>query len=144
MAQKVAKLEDLVLGASKRVVRTITAEDNLTYCRLVGNEADLHLSDEHSAETRYGQLIIPGVFTLGMLSAPLTQLGKEVGYRAALAKISADFRKPVKVGDTLTSAVEFVQKSEIKGGRKRLYIKLTVTNQHNELVMEGEMVGQLI
>ncbi|MBI2861206.1 MAG: MaoC family dehydratase [Chloroflexi bacterium] len=144
MAQKVAKYDELRIGSRKTLVRTITAEDNLTYCRVVGNEYELHLSDEYSAETQFDRLIIPGVFTLGMMSAPSTQLGKETGMRGALVAISARFRKPVYVGDTLTFEHEYVQKSELKHGRKRIHSKMIVTNQRGEVVMEGDMVDQLV
>ena len=45
------------------LTRTVTESDNLLFCALTHNPQPLHLDEEFSKETEYGQRIVNSLFT---------------------------------------------------------------------------------
>jgi acyl dehydratase len=81
--------------------RTVTETDNLLISTLTHNPQPLHLDAEYAAATEFGQVVVNGVFTFGLMvgvSVGDTTLGTLVanlGYDAVIMP------SPVFVGDTL-------------------------------------------
>ena len=64
------------------LTRTVTESDNLLFCALTHNPQPLHLDEEFSKETEYGQRIVNSLFTLGLVigvSVGDTTLGTTIG-----------------------------------------------------------------
>ena len=61
--------EDFVPGASyrHRLTRTVTQMDNILFCAMTHNPQPLHLDEEFSKKTQYGQRIVNSLFTLGLV-----------------------------------------------------------------------------
>jgi 3-hydroxybutyryl-CoA dehydratase len=51
------------------------------------------------------------------------------------------FKKPVRIADTITTKVEVICKNDEK---KRLTLKTTCFNQHEEIVVAGEALVMLL
>ena len=92
------------------LTRTVTESDNLLFCALPHNPQPLHLDEEFSKETEYGQRIVNSLFTLGLVigvSVGDTTLGTTIGN---LGMTDTRFANPVFHGDTIRSVTKVIEK----------------------------------
>ena len=92
------------------LARTVTESDNLLFCALTHNPQPLHLDEEFSKETEYGQRIVNSLFTLGLVigvSVGDTTLGTTIGN---LGMTDTRFANPVFHGDTIRSVTKVREK----------------------------------
>ena len=92
------------------LTRTVTESDNLLFCALTHNPQPLHLDEEFSKETEYGQRIVNSLFTLGLVigvSVGDTTLGTTIGN---LGMTDTRFANPVFHGDTIRSVTKIREK----------------------------------
>ena len=92
------------------LTRTVTESDNLLFCALTHNPQPLHLDEEFSKETEYGQRIVNSLFTLGLVigvSVGDTTLGTTIGN---LVMTDTRFANPVFHGDTIRSVTKVREK----------------------------------
>ena len=92
------------------LTRTVTESDNLLFCALTHNPQPLHLDEEFSKETEYGQRIVNSLFTLGLVigvSVGDTTLGTTIGN---LVMTDTRFAIPVFHGDTIRSVTKVREK----------------------------------
>jgi itaconyl-CoA hydratase len=47
--------------------RTVTEMDNTLFCALTMNTQPLHLNEDFSSRTVFGQRIVNGIFTMGLV-----------------------------------------------------------------------------
>jgi itaconyl-CoA hydratase len=120
--------------------RTITEMDNVLFCALTMNTQPLHVNEDFASKTQYGQRIVNGIFTLGLvvgLSVPdLTEgtILANLGYEKVVHP------NPVFHGDTIYVETEVLDKrlsrSHPEAGIVRL--KHTGRNQDGTVVIELE------
>ena len=92
------------------LTRTVTESDNLIFCALTHNPQPLHLDEEFSKGTEYGQRIVNSLFTLGLVigvSVGDTTLGTTIGN---LGMTDTRFANPVFHGDTIRSVTKVREK----------------------------------
>ena len=92
------------------LTRTVTESDNLLFCALTHNPQPLHLDEEFSKGTEYGQRIVNSLFTLGLVigvSVGDTTLGTTIGN---LGMTETRFANPVFHGDTIRSVTKVREK----------------------------------
>lgn len=92
------------------LARTVTESDNLLFCALTHNPQPLHLDEEFSKGTEYGQRIVNSLFTLGLVigvSVGDTTLGTTIGN---LGMTDTRFANPVFHGDTIRSVTKVREK----------------------------------
>ena len=92
------------------LTRTVTESDNLLFCALTHNPQPLHLDEEFSKETEYGQRIVNSLFTLGLVIGGAvgdTTLGTTIGN---LGMTDTRFANPVFHGDTIRSVTKVREK----------------------------------
>ncbi|HRY07181.1 MAG TPA: MaoC family dehydratase, partial [Hyphomicrobiaceae bacterium] len=93
------RLDQLSVGQSDAVVRTITAEDVVAFARLSGDYNALHVDDEFAARTEFGSRVVHGFLHASLLS---TLVGMKIpGPGALYLSQSIDFSAPVFIGDTV-------------------------------------------
>ncbi len=83
------------------LTRTITEMDNVLFCALTHNPQPLHLDEEFSKKTEFGQRIVNSLFTLGLVigvTVADTTLGTTI---ANLGMGDIRFVNPVFHGDTV-------------------------------------------
>ena len=83
------------------LTRTVTEMDNIMFCAMTHNPQPLHLDEEFSKKTEYGQRIVNSLFTLGLMvgvSVADTTIGTTLGN---LGMTDIRFVNPVFHGDTL-------------------------------------------
>lgn len=92
--------------------RTVTEADNTLFCALTLNTQPLHLNADFAGKTRFGQRIVNGIFTLGLvvgITVPdLTQgtIVANLGYERVLHP------NPVFHGDTIYVETDVLEKRE--------------------------------
>ena len=92
------------------LTRTVTESDNLLFCALTHNPQPLHLDEEFSKGTEYGQRIVNSLFTLCLVigvSVGDTTLGTTIGN---LGMTDTRFANPVFHGDTIRSVTKVREK----------------------------------
>jgi len=96
------------------LTRTVTETDNLMFCAMTHNPQPLHLDEEFSKNTEFGQRIVNSLFTLGLVigvSVDDTTLGTTFGN---LGMNEVRFANPVFHGDTLRSVTKVKEMRESK------------------------------
>jgi acyl dehydratase len=96
------------------LTRTITEMDNVMFCAMTHNPQPLHLDEEFSKETMYGQRIVNSLFTLGLIigvTVAETTLGTTLGN---LGMTDIRFKNPVFHGDTVRVVTRIKEKRESK------------------------------
>ena len=94
--------------------RTVTDTDNVLITTLTHNPQPLHLDAEYAGATEFGQVVVNGIFTFGLMvgiSVGDTTLGTLV---ANLGYDKVVMPKPVFIGDTLRGETEVVELRESK------------------------------
>jgi acyl dehydratase len=134
--------EDLEVGMTIRHTRgrTVTEMDNVLFCALTMNPQPLHIDEEFAAKTPFGQRIVNGIFTLGLvvgLTVPeLTEgtIVANLGYEKVMHP------RPVFHGDTIYAQSEVLHKrdSQSHPGRGIVRLRHTGVNQRGEVVIEVE------
>lgn len=122
--------EDFKVGDSKSYAKTITSADIVMWCGLTGDMNPIHLDREYSKKTRFKDIIVPGIYVLGFISATL---GKILG--SIYASQTVRFTKPVYVDDTVSAESTIIEKLENK---HMLKLHTRCVNQNNEIVLDGE------
>jgi len=124
--------EQLHLGQSASVGKTITEADILMYAAVSTDTNPVHLNAEIAAASQFGERIAHGMLSAGLISAVLgTQLpGPGTIYMGQTLR----FRAPVKIGDTVTATVEV---TALDPAKKRVTLKTTCAVA-GRVVIDGE------
>ena len=125
-------IEDLFVGQRSELTRTVTEADILGFAEVTGDRNPLHLDQEYAETTAFGTRIAHGVLSAGYISAVIgTQLP---GPGAIYLRQSLRFRRPVRIGDTVTARVEV---ASIHASRARVTLA-TSCLVDGEVVVDGE------
>jgi len=129
---RILYFEDLAIGMSERLEKTISSSDVVGFAEITGDRNPIHLSEHFAAKTPFGTRIAHGLYTAGLISAVLgTRLP---GPGAVYVSQTLNFKAPVKIGDTV--AVEVVV-AELEPGRRRARLTCTCTVA-GDVVLDGE------
>ena len=96
------------------LTRTVTEMDNVLFCALTHNPQPLHLDEEFSKKTEFGQRIVNSLFTLGLVigvTVADTTLGTTI---ANLGMTDVRFANPVFHGDTVRVVTRVKEMRESK------------------------------
>jgi acyl dehydratase len=130
--------EDWTVGdhLEHEIRRTVTETDNLLITTLTHNVQPLHLDAESAAKSEFGQILVNGIFTFGLMvgvSVSDTTLGVLV---ANLGYDQLVMPKPVFIGDTLRGETTV---TSLKESRSRPDAGI-VTFAHRMLNQRGDIV----
>ena len=96
-----ACLEDLEIGQTAELRRTVTEPDIVAFAAVTGDENPVHLDEAYAAATQFKGRIAHGMLSAGYISAVLgTQLP---GPGAIYVSQTLNFRRPVRIGDEVTA-----------------------------------------
>lgn len=134
--------DDLEVGQRIRHTngRTVTEMDNVLFCALTMNTQPLHLNEDFASQTEFGQRIVNGIFTLGLVVgltvAELTEgtIVANLGYEKVVHP------NPVFHGDTITVETEVLDKRESRSKPDRGVVRLKHVGrkQNGAVVVELE------
>src|ERR1035437_4645693 len=124
--------EDLAVGQTASLGKTITEADILMYAAVSTDTNPLHLNAEAAKASIFGERIAHGMLSAGLISAVLgtTLPGPGTIYLGQTLR----FRRPVKIGDTVTATVEVTALDPVK---KQATLK-TVCTANGKGVIDGE------
>ena len=124
--------EDLVVGQTARIGKTITEADILMFAAVSLDTNPVHLDAEAAAQSVFKERVAHGMLSAGLISAVLgTKLpGAGTIYLAQTLK----FRAPVKIGDTVVALVEV---TALDPARKRATLS-TLCTVNGKTVIDGE------
>jgi 3-hydroxybutyryl-CoA dehydratase len=129
-----AFLEDLEVGQSASLTRTVTAADIDAFAAVTGDDNPIHLDEGYAAATPFKGRIAHGMLSAGYISAVLgTTLP---GPGAIYISQALSFRRPVRIGDAVTATA---QVAAIDTGRGRVTFA-TDCRVAGKVVVEGEAV----
>ncbi len=127
------RYEDLAVGQSAEHSRMFGEREVTLFAELTGDVNPIHLDEAYASSTRFGGRIAHGMLTAGLVSAVL---GTELpGPGAIYLSQSIRFTRPVHLGDTVTARAEVV---ELMPEKRRVRLATVCTNQHGEVVLDGE------
>lgn len=119
------------VGDAATFTKTITETDIILWVGLTGDMNPIHIDKEYSKTTRFGDVIVPGIMVLGLISTTITM----ATFGNVYANQNIKFLKPVYVGDTITATSTIIEKLEDKHMVK---LETKCVNQKGEAVMIGE------
>ena len=126
------RFEDLELGMSASVSRTVSEADILMFAGVSGDTNPVHLDQEFAASTMFGGRIAHGMLSAGLISAVFgTRLP---GPGSIYLSQTLKFKAPVKIGDTVVARVTV---KELKTEKRRAVFS-TVCSVGSTVVLDGE------
>ena len=125
--------DEMPLGASASIVRTLTQDDILAFALVSGDVNPAHVDAEYANATRFHGTIAHGMWAGALISTLLgTHFpGPGTIYEAQMLR----FHLPVRAGDTLTIQATVTARDD---ERHRLTLDCVVTNQAGAVVVSGE------
>ncbi|MEK6222733.1 MAG: MaoC family dehydratase [Chloroflexota bacterium] len=119
--------------------RTITEMDNVLFNGLTMNNQPLHINQDFASQTQFGQRIVNGIFTLGLVVGITVSELTEGTIVANLGYDNIRHPAPVYHGDTIYVETTVLSKrgSKSKPDRGIVGLQHNAFNQHQELVMEA-------
>lgn len=134
--------EDLEVGMSFQhsLGRTITETDNILFNSITMNPQPLHMNDDFASKTQFGQRIVNGMLTLGLVVGLTVGELTEGTIIANLGYEKVNHPKPVFHGDTIYVETEVLEKRESRSKLDRGIVRLRHLgkNQDGEVVCEVE------
>jgi phosphate acetyltransferase len=124
--------EEIRIGQSARMVRTLTLADINAFAAVSGDTNPAHLDPIYADATLFHGVIAHGMWGGALISALLGTVFPGPG--TIYLEQALHFSKPVRVGDTLTVSVTVTAKEDDK---KRLDLDCQVLNQKGERVLHG-------
>lgn len=126
--------EDIAIGDQARLSRTVTEADVVSFATVSGDHNPVHLDAEYAAGTLFKERIAHGMLSASYISA---LLGMQLpGPGAIYLSQSLQFKRPVKLGDTVDAVVQ-VTAMDGEKGRVTLSCQCSVAGK---AVLEGEAV----
>ena len=125
-------LEDLSVGQSSELTRTVDAAGIEAFAEVTGDVNPVHLDEAYAATTPFKTRIAHGMLSAGYISAVIgTQLP---GPGAIYLSQALRFKRPVKIGDAVTARATI---TAIDAEKARITLE-TVCTVDGKAVVEGE------
>jgi acyl dehydratase len=120
--------------------RTVTETDNVLFNSLTMNTQPLHLNADYASKSRFGQVIVNGILTLGIVVGLTVGNLTEGTIIANLSYEKVNHPRPVFHGDTLYVETEVIDMRESRTKPEQGVVKLRHLgkNQHGEIVCDVE------
>jgi 3-hydroxybutyryl-CoA dehydratase len=125
--------DELAVGDSCERTHQINEQDLQLFAAVSGDHNPLHLDAEYAATTQFKGRIAHGMYSGALISAALAM--ELPGPGTIYMGQNIAFKRPIKIGDTITVKLTVKEKLEKKG---MLVIDTTLTNQDGKAVVTGE------
>jgi phosphotransacetylase/acyl dehydratase len=123
--------DEINAGDSATLVRTLTEQDIKLFAVMSGDINPAHVDPEYAMASRFREVIGHGMWSGALIS---TVLGTQFpGPGTIYLGQNLQFRRPVKVGDTVTVKVTVKE----KGDKGHVTLDTECVNQDGELVVSG-------
>jgi 3-hydroxybutyryl-CoA dehydratase len=137
--RQLCTFDDLHVGQSGSVSRTVSEADILLFTAVSGDNNPLHSDEEFARRTFFGGRIAHGMLTASLLSTAVGMVLPGTG--AIYRSQTLEFLKPVRAGDTLTAHVTV---DDLDREQNRVVMTTWIDNQRGERVLQGHAVMALV
>ena len=124
--------DEIAIGQTASYTRQVEERDIQLFAAVSGDVNPVHLDASFAATTPFGERIAHGMLTGAIISAALAM--ELPGAGTVYVSQSLRFRRPVKIGDTVTVALEVIEKQD---RRKVVILDCKARNQNGQLVANG-------
>jgi acyl dehydratase len=118
--------------------RTVTETDVVNFSGISGDFNQLHSDVEFARASPFGQRLAHGALVFSMATGLTGRLGVIEGTAIAFLSMTWKFRKPVFIGDTIRVRLKATKKRAVGAEAGMLIADLSVINQRDEVVQNGE------
>jgi acyl dehydratase len=131
--------EDFRLGDRfESPAKTLTDAHFMFFVGMTGDAHPLHYDDEYAKRTRFGRRLAHGLLLTSLTAVGASTLAPVIEDSiVAFVEQTTRFKAPAFIGDTLKPRHE-VAGLDRKRSAGLLTLRVTLTNQHGDLVLEGE------
>jgi 3-hydroxybutyryl-CoA dehydratase len=131
--------EDFKLGDRfESPSRTLTDAHFLFFAGMTGDAHPLHYDDEYAKRTKFGRRLAHGLLLTSMTAVGASTLAPIIEESiVAFVEQTTRFKGPAFIGDTIKPRHEVVALDR-KRSAGLLAVRVTLTNQRDEIVLEGE------
>ncbi|HEV8643807.1 MAG TPA: MaoC/PaaZ C-terminal domain-containing protein [Methylomirabilota bacterium] len=131
--------EDFTLGDRFRSPsKTLTDAHFLFFAGMTGDAHPIHYDDEYARKTRFGRRLAHGLLLTSLGAVGASTLGPLIEDSiVTFVEQSSRFVAPAFIGDTILPEHE-VTALERKRSAGLVTLRVTLTNQRGELVLEGQ------
>ena len=125
--------------------RTVTEMDNVLFSALTMNTQPLHVDEHFASKTEFGQRLVNGLYTLGLVVGLTVSELTEGTIVANLGYDKVVHPNPVFHGDTIYAESEIIEKRESKSRPQWgiVVFEHRATNQRGEIVMRCKRAGMM-
>ncbi len=124
--------DELNIGDSATYARTLTEEELVLFAAVSGDVNPVHLDKEYASKSLFKERIAHGMWSGALISAALATVIPGPG--TIYLEQSLNFKRPVKLDDTLTVKLTVLRKED----RNKVAFECEVVNQDNNIVVTGE------
>ncbi len=119
--------------------RMILEKDIHSFTELSGDRNPIHIDEEFASKSLYGERIAHGLLVLSLTSGLAYELGFAERSTAAFRALEWKFKRPTKIGDTISAVFEVIEKREISlEGLGLVIFQVVVLNQDDRIVQMGK------
>lgn len=127
--------EDIEIGMSASLRRSVQEGDLEAFAGITGDYNPVHMDPAFAAQTMFKERISHGMLTASYMSAVFGM--KLPGPGAIYISQTLNFRRPVKIGDTITATASVL---ELFSERNRVRFLCNCVNETGKPVVEGEAI----
>lgn len=124
--------DELSIGDGAQIVRTLTVNDIKAFAAVSGDTNPAHLDPSYADQTLFHGVIAHGMWGGALISSVLGNHFPGAG--TIYLDQTLHFKKPIRIGDTLTIQVTVISKDDTK---KKVELNCSIQNQSGELVLDG-------
>ena len=118
--------------------KTLTDAHFLFFAGMTGDAHPIHYDDEYAKKTRFGRRLAHGLLLTSLTAVGASTLAPVIEDSiVAFLEQTTHFRAPAFIGDTLKPEHEVIA-LERKRTAGLLTLRVTLTNQRGDTVLEGE------
>ena len=128
-------MDQPAVGTTARRTRTVSQRDIELFTEITGDRNPLHYDEDLAKQSRFGELIVQGGVTSGLLNAVVAE--DLPGPGSVFLHVDWSFTAPVRPGDEITAEVEVLEAREDKPITK---LRTTITNGDGVTVLDGHAV----
>lgn len=124
--------DELAVGDTASFTRTLTEDELVLFAAVSGDVNPVHLDEAFATNSMFKERIAHGMWSGSLISAALATTLPGPG--TIYLEQNLAFKRPVKLGDTLTVNLTI----KAKEPKNRVVIDCDVRNQNNQQVVRGE------
>ena len=131
--------EDFTVGDRfESPAKTLTDAHFMFFAGMTGDAHPLHYDDEYAKKTRFGRRLAHGLLLTSLTAVGASTLAPVIEASiVAFVEQTTRFKHPAFLGDTLKPRHEVVALDRRRSAGV-LTLRVTLTNQHDDVVLEGE------